>query len=83
MSERALSLHRGRRIVALASLVLTAGYSYYAWTELGFGRWRSPGAAIFPLAVGAIVAEPRAQQSGIHHVGEQDRAGAHCRSHGR
>lgn len=56
MSERALSLHRGRRIVALASLVLTAGYSYYAWTELGFGRWRSPGAAIFPLAVGAIVA---------------------------
>lgn len=56
MSERSLSLHGGRRVVALASLVLAAGYSYYAWTELGFGRWRSPGAAIFPLAVGAIVA---------------------------
>lgn len=55
-SERVLSLPAGRRIAGLIGLVLSAPYVYYAWTELGFGRWRSPGAAIFPIAVGVIVA---------------------------
>jgi putative tricarboxylic transport membrane protein len=56
MSERVLSLPAGRRIAGLVGLIFSVPYVYYAWTELGFGRWRSPGAAIFPIAVGVIVA---------------------------
>ena len=56
MSERAYSVVNGRRIAAFVCLVLCAGYGYYAWTELGFGRWRAPGAAIFPLCVAVMVA---------------------------
>lgn len=56
MSERVLSLPAGRRIAGYVGLILSLPYVYYAWTELGFGRWRSPGAAIFPIAVAVIVA---------------------------
>ena len=56
MSDRAYSIAGGRRIAASVCLVLCAGYGYYAWTELGFGRWRAPGAAIFPLGVAVMVA---------------------------
>lgn len=53
---RSFSLVTGRRIAALVGLVFSAAYTYYAWSELGFGRWHRPGAAIFPVAVGLLVA---------------------------
>jgi hypothetical protein len=56
MSGRSFSLVSGRRVTALIGLALSAGYTFYAWQELGFGRVHRPGAAIFPLAVGAIIA---------------------------
>ena len=56
MSDRAYSIVNGRRIAASVCLVLCVGYGYYAWTELSFGRWRAPGAAIFPLGVAVMVA---------------------------
>lgn len=56
MSGRSFSIPAGRRIVGLIGLIFSLPYIYYAWAELGFGRWRSPGAAIFPIAAGIIVA---------------------------
>src|SRR5690242_3066324 len=56
MGERTYSVVSGRRVVALIGLALSTGYTFYAWQELGFGRRHRPGAAIFPLAVGAIIA---------------------------
>lgn len=50
------SLVSGRRIAAAIALIVSAGYTFYAWSELGFGRWHRPGAAIFPIAVGILVA---------------------------
>ncbi len=56
MSARTYSLRSGRRIAAIVALILGAAYIFYAWHELGFGRWRRPGAAIFPVGVGAMIA---------------------------
>lgn len=53
---RSLPLVTGRRIAGAVALVLSVAYTYYAWSELGFGRWHRPGAAIFPVAVGILVA---------------------------
>lgn len=52
---RSFSLVAGRRIAASIALILAVGYTFYAWQELGFGRWRAPGAAIFPIAVGIMI----------------------------
>jgi hypothetical protein len=52
---RSFSLVAGRRLAAIIALILAAGYTFYAWQELGFGRWRAPGAAIFPIAVGVMI----------------------------
>jgi hypothetical protein len=56
MAGRSFPIVGGRRIVALIALVLAAAYTFYAWRELGFGRWHRPGAAIFPIAVGIMIA---------------------------
>jgi Tripartite tricarboxylate transporter TctB family len=56
MSGRSFPIVSGRRIVAIVALVLAAAYTLYAWRELGFGRWHRPGAAIFPIAVGIMIA---------------------------
>ena len=56
MSGRSYSIVAGRRIVAFVALAFAVAYTFYAWRELGFGRWHRPGAAIFPIAVGVIMA---------------------------
>jgi hypothetical protein len=56
MAERIYQLASGRRIAAVLGLILSAAYTFHAWHDLGFGRWHRPGAAIFPIAVGVILA---------------------------
>jgi len=45
-----------RRYAALLALLLAAFYVTNAWQTLSVGRWHKPGAAIFPIAVGALLA---------------------------
>jgi Tripartite tricarboxylate transporter TctB family len=49
-------LPRARRFVGLLALLLAAGYTVDAWQTLSVGRWHKPGAAIFPIAVGLLLA---------------------------
>ena len=51
-----LSLPTARRFTGLLALLLAAGYVTDAWQTLSVGRWHKPGAAIFPIAVGALLA---------------------------
>ena len=53
---RSFSLPRARRVTALLALLLAAAYVTDAWQTLSPGRWHKPGAAIFPIAVGALLA---------------------------
>ena len=53
---RSFSLVPARRITALLSLLLSALYVTNAWQTLSVGRWHKPGAAIFPIAIGALLA---------------------------
>ena len=53
---RSFSLVPARRIAALLALLLAAFYVTNAWQTLSVGRWHKPGAAIFPIAVGALLA---------------------------
>ena len=53
---RSFSLPRARRVTALLALLLAAAYVTNAWQTLSPGRWHKPGAAIFPIAVGALLA---------------------------
>ena len=45
-----------RRTVGALALLLAAGYAVDAWQTLSIGRWHKPGAAIFPIAVGLLLA---------------------------
>ena len=45
-----------RRMVGVLALLLSAGYTVDAWQTLSVGRWHKPGAAIFPIAVGLLLA---------------------------
>jgi hypothetical protein len=45
-----------RRIVGVLALLLAAIYAVDAWQTLSIGRWHKPGAAIFPIAVGLLLA---------------------------
>ena len=45
-----------RRIVGVLALLLSAVYTVDAWQTLSIGRWHKPGAAIFPIAVGLLLA---------------------------
>ncbi len=53
---RSFSLGSVRRITALLALLLSAFYVTNAWQTLSVGRWHKPGAAIFPIALGALLA---------------------------
>lgn len=53
---RSFSLPTARRIAALLALLLAALYVTNAWQTLSVGRWHKPGAAIFPIALGALLA---------------------------
>ena len=53
---RSFSLPPARRFVGLLALLLAAGYGVDAWQTLSVGRWHKPGAAIFPIAVGLLLA---------------------------
>jgi hypothetical protein len=55
-SARSFSLVPARRITALLALLLSALYVTNAWQTLSVGRWHKPGAAIFPIALGALLA---------------------------
>ena len=45
-----------RRVVGVLALLLSAVYAVDAWQTLAIGRWHKPGAAIFPIAVGLLLA---------------------------
>ena len=53
---RNFPLPAARRHAALLALLLAAFYVTNAWQTLSVGRWHKPGAAIFPIAVGALLA---------------------------
>ena len=53
---RSFRLPPARRIVGVLALLLAAVYTMEAWQTLSMGRWHKPGAAIFPLAVGLLLA---------------------------
>ena len=53
---RNFPLPAARRHAALLALLLAAFYVTNAWQTLSMGRWHKPGAAIFPIAVGALLA---------------------------
>lgn len=50
------ALPPARRVVAVIALLLAAVYAVDAWQTLSMGRWHKPGAAIFPIAVGLLLA---------------------------
>ena len=43
-------------MVGVLALLLAAVYAVDAWQTLSMGRWHKPGAAIFPIAVGLLLA---------------------------
>ena len=51
-----LGLPPARRVVGVLALLLAAVYTVDAWQTLSVGRWHKPGAAIFPIAVGVLLA---------------------------
>ena len=53
---RSFSLPPARRFIGLLALLLAAGYGVDGWQTLSVGRWHKPGAAIFPIAVGILLA---------------------------
>ena len=53
---RSFGLPPARRIVGVLALLLAAAYTVDAWQTLSVGRWHKPGAAIFPIAVGVLLA---------------------------
>ena len=55
-TARTFRLPPARRIVGVLALLLGAIYIAGAWQTLSMGRWHKPGAAIFPIAVGVLLA---------------------------
>ena len=53
---RSFSLVSARRTTAVLVLLLSAFYATHTWQTLSIGRWHKPGAAIFPLALAALLA---------------------------
>ena len=56
MTPASFPLPRARRVTALLALLLAAVYVTNTWQTLSLGRWHKPGAAIFPIAVGVLLA---------------------------
>jgi hypothetical protein len=48
-------LPAARRFAGLLVLLLAGIYALDAWQTLSLGRWHKPGAAIFPIAVAALM----------------------------
>jgi hypothetical protein len=61
-----------RRIVGVLALLLAAAYAMEAWQTLSIGRWHKPGAAIFPLAVGLLLAISAISVLAERHGGAED-----------
>jgi hypothetical protein len=53
---RSFGLAPARRMVGVLALLLAAAYAVDAWQTLSMGRWHKPGAAIFPIALGLLLA---------------------------
>ncbi|MBN8992029.1 MAG: tripartite tricarboxylate transporter TctB family protein [Rhizobiales bacterium] len=53
---RSFGLPPARRFTGLLALLLAGTYGFDTWQTLSFGRWHKPGAAIFPIAVAALMA---------------------------
>lgn len=56
MTDSSFRLPPARRIVGVLALLLAAVYAVDAWQTLAMGRWHKPGAAIFPIALGLLLA---------------------------
>ncbi len=56
MSDERIRSPTDARIVGVLALLLAAIYAVDAWQTLSMGRWHKPGAAIFPIAVGLLLA---------------------------
>ena len=56
MTASSFRLPPARRIVGVLALLLAAVYAVDAWQTLSMGRWHKPGAAIFPIALGLLLA---------------------------
>jgi hypothetical protein len=65
-------LPRARRIVAGLALLLAAIYTAGGWQTLSMGRWHKPGAAIFPIAVGMLLAISAISVLFEKHGGDRD-----------
>ena len=55
-AARSFRLPPARRITGVLALLLSAVYTVDAWQTLSMGRWHKPGAAVFPIAVGLLLA---------------------------
>jgi Tripartite tricarboxylate transporter TctB family len=61
-----------RRIVGVLALLLAAVYTVDAWQTLSMGRWHKPGSAIFPIAVGLLLAISAVSVLLERHRGAED-----------
>jgi hypothetical protein len=61
-----------RRIVGVLALLLAAVYAVSAWQTLSMGRWHKPGAAIFPIALGLLLAISAIAVLAERHGGADD-----------
>ena len=68
----AFRLPPARRIVGVLALLLVAVYAVDAWQTLSMGRWHKPGAAIFPIAVGLLLAISAISVLSERHGGTED-----------
>jgi hypothetical protein len=55
-AARGYPLPLARQIIGIVALLFSAVYVVDAWQTLSVGRWHKPGAAIFPIAVGLLLA---------------------------
>jgi hypothetical protein len=69
---RSFGLPPARRIVGVLALLLAAVYTVDAWQTLSMGRWHKPGAAIFPIAVGLLLAISAVSVLLERHGGAED-----------
>ncbi len=69
---RSFGLPPARRIVGVLALLLAAVYAADAWQTLSMGRWHKPGAAIFPIAVGLLLAISAVSVLLERHRGAED-----------
>ena len=69
---RRFALPPARRIAGVLALLLAAVYTADAWETLSMGRWHKPGSAIFPIAVGLLLAISAVSVLLERHRGAED-----------